>query len=305
MKLDPWRAKGAAAKHAKEVVDGFQDVDFSKKVSEAREYFYYRHGSAFQSLPKCQISYLDEGLPAESIVDSNIKVVKSDSVGALFNTSAIQPMVMNFASYKNPGGMFLKGSLAQEESLCHESDLYPVLSKCTEFYRWNKKNLNSALYTNHGLVTLGVEFVRNGSRRSADVLTLAAPNFGAYYRLCGTGRDSVTTQSALIERVMTAVKIYYEHPNDLLIAGAFGCGVFRGPPDAVYMAFDFASALYSTMYCKSKPILFPVMDDRNGQEILLTHSKLKTLIKLQDKLAVYFDVKPSFHDVAMSYIRFM
>ena len=37
--------------------------------------------------------------------------------------------VLNFASFKNPGGMFYNGSSAQEESLCHESFLYNVLKK--------------------------------------------------------------------------------------------------------------------------------------------------------------------------------
>ena len=31
------------------------------------------------------------------------------------------------ASYKHPGGYFLGGSSAQEEALCHESNLYPIL----------------------------------------------------------------------------------------------------------------------------------------------------------------------------------
>ena len=37
-------------------------------------------------------------------------------------------VALNFASYKNPGGQFINGSMAQEESLCHASMLYPVLN---------------------------------------------------------------------------------------------------------------------------------------------------------------------------------
>ena len=31
--------------------------------------------------------------------------------------------ILNYASYKSPGGFFLEGSPAQEEALCHESIL--------------------------------------------------------------------------------------------------------------------------------------------------------------------------------------
>ena len=40
--------------------------------------------------------------------------------------------LLNFASFKNPGGMFLKGSPAQEEALCHNSILYPILDSFKE-----------------------------------------------------------------------------------------------------------------------------------------------------------------------------
>jgi len=60
--------------------------------------------------------------------------------------------VLNFASYKNPGGMFINGSKAQEECLCHESFLYNVLLQFVQgFYDWNNKNKNKALYLNRGL----------------------------------------------------------------------------------------------------------------------------------------------------------
>lgn len=56
--------------------------------------------------------------------------------------------ILNFASYKNPGGRFMDGSSAQEEMLCHSSILYNVLSNerfINNFYKPNKSRLNHAL----------------------------------------------------------------------------------------------------------------------------------------------------------------
>lgn len=54
---------------------------------------------------------------------TKIRVVKADMIAAAFDArrDAKEIGVLNFASYKNPGSGFLKGSLAQEESLCAQS----------------------------------------------------------------------------------------------------------------------------------------------------------------------------------------
>ena len=46
--------------------------------------------------------------------------------------------VLNFASAKNPGGGFLNGAMAQEESLAASGGLYPTLLPHTEYYRRNR-----------------------------------------------------------------------------------------------------------------------------------------------------------------------
>lgn len=73
-------------------------------------------------------------------MDEQIQVVDMDSVSAIFKYHVGKTAVLNFASYKEPGGLFLKGSSAQEESLCHESILYPVLKSFKDsYYEVNKK----------------------------------------------------------------------------------------------------------------------------------------------------------------------
>ena len=47
-----------------------------------------------------------------------------DSVSCLFSlTDRSKAAILNYASYKHPGGYFLGGSSA----LCHKSNLYPIL----------------------------------------------------------------------------------------------------------------------------------------------------------------------------------
>ena len=87
------------------------------------------------------------------------EIVNMDSVTAIFAKKEGKTAVLNFASYKNPGGMFLEGSCAQEECLCHASYLYNVLSRYdATYYSLNRQNLNKSLYRNRALYTPNVFF---------------------------------------------------------------------------------------------------------------------------------------------------
>lgn len=137
--------------------------------------------------------------------------------------------VLNFASYKNPGGGYASGSFAQEEALCSESTLFPTLTQFEHtYYDWNREHLNHALYTNRALYSPSIVFERKSEKENkvvkVDVLTCAAPN---YY---GAGRQGVSYKEntkALSSRIKFMYDVAEDNCVDTLILGAWGCGVFR------------------------------------------------------------------------------
>lgn len=133
--------------------------------------------------------------------------------------------VLNFASYRNPGGKFLEGSSTQEESLCHASFLYNVLKEMSEYYEWNRRNLNKGLYFDRAIYSSNVRFFNDTETVLADVLTCAAPN-----RLCLVEHDAFTEEEntkVLVQRTRFIKSIIGAQDVDIAILGAWGCGVFK------------------------------------------------------------------------------
>jgi uncharacterized protein (TIGR02452 family) len=82
--------------------------------------------------------------PVAAVGEPTFVVTPNDSVSEIFAQDYTRAVVLNFASYKNAGGGFTKGSCAQEESLCMESYLYNVLrSFQLKFYEFKNKSPQS------------------------------------------------------------------------------------------------------------------------------------------------------------------
>ena len=79
---------------------------------------------------------------AEGIAAPKVYIDTLDSVSSIFSHHTGKTAVLNFASYKNPGGKFIEGSSAQEECLCHASYLYNVLLRMPKYYKWNKDHIS-------------------------------------------------------------------------------------------------------------------------------------------------------------------
>ncbi len=180
---------------------------------------------------------------------TKISVLDTDSVGAIFtkqNGSKIA--VLNFASYKNPGGMFVNGSSAQEECLCHASFLYNVLLSFTKtFYEPNRLRLNKALYNDNLLYSKDVRFFLNKSSVLCDVITCAAPNAGAARKYAMVSESEIN--NALLSRCDSVLYAAYKNNVKTLILGAFGCGVFCNNPETVAKIFkNLLSDKYSGVF---------------------------------------------------------
>lgn len=164
-------------------------------------------------------------------------VIQDTTDGALFRISADETLsdkkiaLLNFASYENPGGKFIEGSSAQEESTCHASFLYNVLSNMPEYYEWNKAHKNKALYMDRAIYSPDVIFTVDGKVCKADVITCAAPNRSVLEK-----HGSFTEEenfNTLHDRVLFVRNICTDNNVDVAILGAWGCGVFRQRPSVV------------------------------------------------------------------------
>ncbi len=166
-------------------------------------------------------------------------VVNMDTVSAIFeySTGDARTIALNFASFKNPGGGFLGGSSAQEESLCMESTLYEVLSdpKLAEYYAYNNAHKNRALYQNRALLSPGIVFERDGKEVKASVLTCASPNRKAYMDHM-EGATEEENLHILEDRIQFVADIINTQKEEAIL-GAFGCGVFGQDPKTVARLF--------------------------------------------------------------------
>lgn len=198
----------------------------------------------------------------ESNQKPNIQLVQKDTVSALFEDITEQDGlvgILNFASYKNPGGGYLNGSYAQEEALCHVSTLYSVLCSQSRFYNVNIHRLNNSLYTNRALYSPDIVFFSEDYDKYADVITCAAPNRKAALK---KGVSEEENETALKSRIKFIYNIANENQIDTLILGAYGCGVFGQNPKKVADLFlEYAKG-------KVKTIIFAVPQGKNYESFV-------------------------------------
>ncbi|MGW3892101.1 TIGR02452 family protein [Micromonospora chokoriensis] len=145
-----------------------------------------------------------------------------------------------FASAKNPGGGFLGGAKAQEESIARASALYPCLLAAPEFYAFHREQ-GDLRYSDRVIHSPLVPVFRDDRGNLLDqsyttsFLTAAAPNLGAIVRNQPTHATDVP--AVLARRARRVLEVAATHGHRTIVLGAWGCGVFRNDPATVAGAF--------------------------------------------------------------------
>ena len=170
---------------------------------------------------------------------------------------------LNFASAKNPGGGFLGGSQAQEESLARASALYACLEPQTGYYDSNRR-ASPLLYTDHMILSPRVPVFRDEEDRLLEspwevtIITSPAPNAGAIAaKDSAVAHQVVPTFRRRIEQVLSAAVLF---DQTALVLGAWGCGVFRNDPATVaglFAEFLLGSGAFARAF---EHVTFAVLD---------------------------------------------
>lgn len=176
--------------------------------------------------------------------------------------------ILNFANYNVPGGSYLQGALAQEEVLCHQSDLYQVLTKFSQYYKWNQMHTNQNLYEHRAIYTPNIVFTNlDGSFVSTlNVISCAAP----CYTLAKHNNVSYEKACMILKNRMKFIKNIAEHEKvDKLVLGAWGAGAFgfRGAEVA---------KLWHEVWCTPSPlkeVQFAVIDHLGFQNVQIFKSE--------------------------------
>jgi len=174
---------------------------------------------------------------------TQIEIINEDSISCILRLDRegeTNVMCLNFASAKNPGGGFLNGALAQEESLAVSSALYGCQLNAYEFYETHR-NMKSCVYTDGMIYSPQVPVFRN--RRGEliedavviNFITSAAINAGVVRRKEPELADAIT--GLMEQRIEKLLTLCVEQSQEVLILGAWGCGVFQNNPEDIAQLF--------------------------------------------------------------------
>lgn len=176
--------------------------------------------------------------PAE-YPETSIQVSNETTLGASRRLveSGLNPLALNFANGIQPGGGFLNGARAQEESLCRSSALYSTLVNDPMYaahrLRPRPDSTSWAIYSPAVPVFRADEGTSLEKPWLLSFLTCAAP----YAPSVGQPESGDLLQQR-IHRVL-AIAQAYGHTD--LVLGAWGCGAFGN--DTRRTAVDFRQAL--------------------------------------------------------------
>ncbi len=201
---------------------------------------------------------------------TRIQVTNETSLEALVRlarASTDEVLCLNFASAKNPGGGFLRGAQAQEESLARSSGLYNTLLAQPEFYEYHREQ-QDLLYSHQMIYSPSVPVFKNDAGEllepyNAAFITCAAPNAGAIAK--NQAHSLPLIPEVLEQRAELVLGLAALKKHQRLVLGAWGCGVFHNDPNMVARVFkDLLEGKFKNVFAE---VIFAIYDNSQGAPV--------------------------------------
>lgn len=175
---------------------------------------------------------------------------------------------LNFASAKHPGGGFLGGARAQEESLARSSGLYACLLH-NRMYRYHEA-LKDPMYSDYVIYSPDVPIFKNDDGALLDApyvcSFLTSPAVNAKVVLDRNPNAHSAIREAMQRRINKVLTVAAIHQHDTVILGAWGCGVFGN--DSAEIAELFHAALTGNFQGVFDTVVFAITDWSSEQRFI-------------------------------------
>ena len=170
---------------------------------------------------------------------------QTDTISAVLQYPDKRVCALNFANANFPGGAYILGGSAQEEALCRASLLYYTIRTVHAYYRRNHLHVlpdytDGMIYSEHVPVIRDNTGNRLTTPAESDFITCPAVN-RTFAKLLMSGKK---LDAVMERRITQIIALAADRSPDVLILGAFGCGVFGNRRETVYPMFEQAINRY-------------------------------------------------------------
>lgn len=182
-----------------------------------------------------------------------------EAVRELISQGYNDVLCLNFASAKNPGGGFLGGSQAQEESIARSTGLYNCQIKTKGYYETNR-NLKSCMYSDYMIYSPFVPIIKDeqgnniNNKEYCAIITAPAVNKGVVKNREPENLSEV--ENTMKRRIKKVLAISLENKHKAIVLGAWGCGVFQNEPNDI--AEYFSEIIKNDFANKFEKIVFAI-----------------------------------------------
>lgn len=181
------------------------------------------------------------------------------------------PFALNFANGFQPGGGFLVGAVAQEESLARASSLYTCLTAKMEMYEFNQRQ-RTQFASDWMIYSPQVPVFRNDDSSFIDepyyVTFLTSP------AVCVRGLTQAELENGDLiystnrERIRKILWLANQKGHQTLILGAWGCGAFWNNVQDIAETFnDLLKGEFANCF---ERVIFAIYDTTPAQKVYKT-----------------------------------